>query len=187
MFTKTPLSPEEKKIREREHNKRSYEKNKKARMQLTNEYRRANPEKVKKYYTVNWEKHGERYKAERTEKRRAAFLADPKGAWLLETFRAARVRAKKNDLPFDVDIPRIELPDFCPILGIPLNYHRSLGGVHEESPSLDRKRPHLGYVESNLRVISNRANTLKNNATAMELRSVLEYLEAIDGESLIGL
>lgn len=47
------------------------------------------------------------------------------------------------------------------------------------SPSLDRIVPERGYVAGNLRVISNRANTLKNNATIDEMRLVLADLERI--------
>ena len=48
------------------------------------------------------------------------------------------------------------------------------------SPSLDRIIPSLGYVKGNIRVISFRANTLKNNATLSELELILEDAKKIN-------
>lgn len=44
------------------------------------------------------------------------------------------------------------------------------------SPSLDRLDSSKGYVKGNVRVISKRANQLKNNATVEEMRMVLADL-----------
>ncbi len=43
--------------------------------------------------------------------------------------------------------------------------------------TLDRVVPSLGYVKGNVRVISFRANRLKNNATIDEIRAILAYME----------
>ena len=64
------------------------------------------------------------------------------------------------------DIP--EVPATCPVLGIPM-----------DSPSVDRKRNSLGYVPGNIAIISNRANMIKNDATAQELQAVLDYVVSI--------
>ena len=47
-----------------------------------------------------------------------------------------------------------------------------------DSPSLDRIVPELGYVKGNIRVISNRANHLKSDATLEEHRKILLDAEA---------
>jgi hypothetical protein len=39
--------------------------------------------------------------------------------------------------------------------------------------------PSLGYVPGNIRVISMRANRIKTDATADELRAVLRYMEGV--------
>lgn len=94
-------------------------------------------------------------------------------------FRAAKIRAKKINLSFSLtlkDIPNI--PDFCPILSIPIKV--KIGKGHSDnSPTLDRIVPSLGYIKTNIRIISARANVLKSNATYEELKRILEDASAI--------
>lgn len=42
----------------------------------------------------------------------------------------------------------------------------------KNAPSLDRIRPALGYVPGNVRVISYKANRLRNNGTFIEIMQV---------------
>lgn len=79
----------------------------------------------------------------------------------------ARSRALKANLPFNLRRQSIVIPLSCPVLGIPLK----LGSTRSaNSPSLDRIVPSLGYVEGNVRVISDRANRLKSDLSISELR-----------------
>ena len=89
-----------------------------------------------------------------------------------------KYRAKKRGIPFDLDPHHIVIPNFCPVLGIPIQ-PGSEGG-RDTSPSLDRKDPDRGYLPGNVQVISNRANTLKNNASSEELRAVAAHLREIE-------
>jgi len=87
----------------------------------------------------------------------------------------ARKRAKKKNLEFDLVIEDLTVPDFCPILGIPLFV---AGGKRtDNSPSLDRIDNSKGYTRDNVFVISFRANALKNDATLDELKSIVKYME----------
>lgn len=89
-------------------------------------------------------------------------------------------RAKRLGIPFDLERTDISIPDFCPVLGIELIYRGGVGsGYHANSPSLDRIKPSLGYVKGNVRVISARANLLKNDASVEELERVLDDLRKI--------
>lgn len=88
-------------------------------------------------------------------------------------FYDARKRAQHMGLPFDLDPDLIEVPDRCPVLGTEM---RS-GGPRDSAPTLDRVIPSLGYIRSNVRVISFRANRLKSDATVDELRKILAYME----------
>ncbi len=87
-------------------------------------------------------------------------------------------RAKKSNIPFNITEKDIQIPTHCPVLGFELNWNQGKG-YHPNSPSLDRIRPELGYVKGNVRVISARANLLKNDATVEELTKVLEDLREL--------
>lgn len=89
-------------------------------------------------------------------------------------FYDARKRAIALSLPFDIEPEDIVVPDVCPVLDIPM----AQGAGRENTPSLDRIIPSLGYVKSNIRVISFRANRLKSDASIDEMRRVIAYMEA---------
>lgn len=80
---------------------------------------------------------------------------------------SAKSRAKQNGLPFDLAPEDITIPEFCPILGIRIRKGTNYPCL--SSPSLDRITPANGYVKGNVRVISQRANGLRSNATLQEL------------------
>ena len=82
-------------------------------------------------------------------------------------FTAAKSRARKNGIPFNLDLSDIVIPEFCPVLGIPMI--KAIGKHTSNSPSLDKIIVKLGYVKGNVWVISNRANTIKTNATVEEI------------------
>lgn len=83
---------------------------------------------------------------------------------------AAKYRAKKNNLPFDLEVSDIVLPTHCPILKIPLLTYAGQGNnIRKDSYSLDRIDPTKGYTKDNIQVISGLANRMKQNATQEEL------------------
>lgn len=96
----------------------------------------------------------------------------PKLLW-----RSANTRAKIKNLPFDITLEDITIPDTCPVLGIPLK--RGVGLRIDSSPSLDRIDNKLGYVKGNIIVVSNRANQLKSNGTVEELRKIVDFYSAL--------
>ena len=77
----------------------------------------------------------------------------------------ARGRAREKDIPFDLAPEDVVIPNFCPVLGTPM-----------ERPSLDRHDPERGYVKGNVVVISHRANQLKSNASPQEAELIWKYL-----------
>lgn len=90
---------------------------------------------------------------------------------------AARARAKKGGVPFELAESDITIPDTCPVLGTPLvPMSRDLA----TSPSIDRIDPHRGYVPGNVTVMSRRANLWKSNADLQELKKVLEWLRTVN-------
>jgi hypothetical protein len=86
-------------------------------------------------------------------------------------YRLAKRRAGKLKIKFNIKVDDIVIPDICPVLKIPI--YRDSDGLCANSPSLDRIDPNKGYVKGNVRVISFRANTLKNNATMRELTMLM--------------
>jgi hypothetical protein len=97
-----------------------------------------------------------------------------------EVLRSAKYRAGKNGQPFSLtlaDLPPI--PEYCPVLGIKIQ-SGGHGSERNNSPSLDRLIPALGYVAGNVMWISNRANVLRRDATAEELHRVADYAAAIE-------
>jgi hypothetical protein len=87
---------------------------------------------------------------------------------------AAKYRAKKFGIPFSItvhDLPPV--PEVCPVLGIPI--YSSPGKAKDNSPSLDKIVPLLGYVPGNVHWISWRANRLKSDATVDELTKLANY------------
>jgi hypothetical protein len=84
----------------------------------------------------------------------------------LTIWQRAHRRAASRGVPFSITIQAIVIPRVCPVLGIPivLGEQRS-----ENSPSLDRITPKLGYVPGNVRVISDKANRLKGDRSLSRL------------------
>lgn len=85
-------------------------------------------------------------------------------------FNAAKARANKKGREFSIELSDIQIPKVCPVLHIPMT-----------SPSLDRIDSSRGYVKGNVRVISKRANQLKNNATVEEMKLILADLLRLNG------
>jgi hypothetical protein len=84
--------------------------------------------------------------------------------------------AKKRNIPFDLtlsDLNNLSFPITCPILGMPLYFHRDK--PQDDSYSFDRIDSSFGYTIDNIVVISHRANRLKSDVTPDELRALFEY------------
>lgn len=88
----------------------------------------------------------------------------------------AKDRANKQGIPFTISKQDVVIPEFCPILGVKL----FSGSMKERnnSPSLDRIIPELGYVLGNIAVISHLANRIKNTGTAEEHRKIADWMES---------
>lgn len=92
----------------------------------------------------------------------------------LNMLSTAKHRAKIKNLPFEITVDDILIPDFCPILKIKLQ--RGEGKATNNSPSLDKIIPELGYVVGNIQVISKLANSMKTNASVDQLVMFSEWV-----------
>lgn len=97
----------------------------------------------------------------------------------LYLWRHLRTRAKTRGLEFNLQVSDIQIPSVCPALGIPLVWGTK--NQHDNSPSVDRFDPEKGYVKGNINIISEKANRIKSNATATEIKKVAEWMESIVG------
>lgn len=93
----------------------------------------------------------------------------------LKMLYSARESAKRQGIPFNLDVTDVEIPEVCPVLGIAIE--KASGLRTYNSPSLDRLVPALGYVKGNVQVISWRANKLKGEGTAEDHRLIAEWME----------
>lgn len=121
-------------------------------------------------------RHPQRWKAiqKRSRKKRKDAIRIQNEAWRrTSTGRVsllltnARRRAKDCGLEFTLIAEDVQIPETCPLLGTPLFFGEGKAGPN--SPTLDRIEPAKGYAPGNVWVVSQRANVIKNDATAAEL------------------
>lgn len=170
------MTPEQK----REYMKEWRAKNREKMREYQAKYRENNREYFREKDRQYYAERPESYKARQKEyqiknldsfARRAAEWDQKNHAGCL--LRAARQRAKKNGMPFDIDISDIKIPDVCPVLKIPiLRIHGKRSG---QSATLDRIDNSKGYVKGNVWVISSKANLMKNSASLFELITFGEW------------
>jgi len=97
-----------------------------------------------------------------------------------DLWAAAKERADKTGIPFDIELDDIQIPEVCPVLGIPIDMRLGRGRRQPDSPSLDKFVPDKGYTKGNIQVISWRANWLKNNGTVEEWVRIAQWCERED-------
>jgi hypothetical protein len=98
----------------------------------------------------------------------------------------SRHRALKKNVPHSIDgytLDRLLVDQkwCCAVSGVTLHPPRTETDFHRDplGPSLDRIIPHLGYVDGNVRIVSNIVNTAMNEWGA---EALLELIDAIRGE-----
>jgi hypothetical protein len=90
-------------------------------------------------------------------------------------FHSAKKRAKQDGCPFNLELTDIVIPERCPVFP-EMVLACGIGKVQPCSPTLDKLVPEFGYVKGNVRVISHKANSIKQSATADELLRVSQWL-----------
>ena len=90
----------------------------------------------------------------------------------------ARNRARKQNIPFNIERSDVVIPEYCPVLGIKLNLNAKRGFV-QDAPSIDKIIPELGYTQGNIIVVSYRANQLKSNASMEEMGKLFSFYSSL--------
>lgn len=91
----------------------------------------------------------------------------------------AKKRSIIKNIEFNLTIEDIIIPEYCPILNIPIKIGASME-ERDNSPSLDRVNNDLGYIKGNVKVISNLANSMKRNLSKELLevfsKNIMDYM-----------
>ena len=133
-----------------------------------------------------WELRTKETRVEQGRKWKAAnraLINDTAKAWrqhgsgsVSEMLSQAKKRAKKAGIPFTVTAADVPIPELCPVFGKPLA-RGNTKGPSPWSPSLDKIIPALGYIPGNVRVLSHKANLMKNDATPEELSVFAKWIQ----------
>jgi hypothetical protein len=125
-----------------------------------------------------------RYNAEAQRYKKQALAKQPTRERARKMFYHAQARAMRRGLEFAISLDAIlaTCGSHCPILGIELEWAASKRTDH--SPTLDRLDNAQGYVLGNVLVMSWRANRLKSDGSAQELRMIADF---VDTRSLVSL
>lgn len=94
-------------------------------------------------------------------------------------FRRLRLRAKQNNIPFDLD--EAYLVDLwtgkCAIFNSPLCLPYSTKHQDPNKATIDKIIPELGYVKGNIQWVSNKANIIKSFGTLADHEAIVSYLK----------
>jgi hypothetical protein len=103
-----------------------------------------------------------------------------------QIFVSAKQRAKKKNLPFDIDKEYLKSiypkDSMCPALNVPFQ----IGFLNENkknkdyAPSLDRLVPKKGYVKGNVIIICNIVNRVKTNASLEIIEKVFNFYKKLN-------
>jgi hypothetical protein len=93
---------------------------------------------------------------------------------------AAKGRAKKANLPFNITESDIKVGVRCPVLGVRFKTGKDKRPT-ETSPTLDKIDPKKGYVRGNVVVICALANRIKSTANAKQIGKVARWLKRYQG------
>lgn len=155
--------------------------------------------RAERQITSYYSRHKEHMKDKARRRRAALVLDDPEGvlarerethrrwrrrkhsseaAWIAAKVMEIRRRAKRDGIPCNITASDIKIPAFCPILGTPLTVDRNAN--RKTGPSIDKIINERGYVRGNVAVISCKANSVKSDMTADQVRALLRYMEVAE-------
>ena len=127
-------------------------------------YRDNNKNKITERNKVNYENNKERWQIYHQANKDSGIL------------KGIRQRSKKKGIECDLELEDIAYPEFCPVLGLKLERKSNNKGPTKNSPSVDRIDPTKGYVKDNIQMISNLANTMKQDATPEQLLMFADWV-----------
>ena len=91
--------------------------------------------------------------------------------------KRAQHRAASKRFDFNITIDDIHIPEYCPVLGMKLEYSLGSGGK-DCSPSIDRIDSSKGYIKGNIQIISSKANRIKTDATLDDIEKLYIFMKS---------
>jgi hypothetical protein len=130
------------------------------------------------YYMEQWLS-PEAFNASRLSKKQYSKTErSSKKGHIRQLFSNIKNRAKTQNISFDLDLDYlVEIaPDNCPVFGFTLSWGSSNKTINQNSPSLDKIIPELGYTKGNVQWLSSLANAMKQNATPEQLKQFANWV-----------
>lgn len=93
--------------------------------------------------------------------------------------RNSKYMAKRRNIHFDLTYQDFELPEYCPILNIKLEYGAGNNGNSYCHATLDRIDNSKGYIKGNVMIISRLANAMKNEASFSQLQQFINNYQLL--------
>lgn len=86
-------------------------------------------------------------------------------------------RCNLKNIPFNLTTEYLEsvFTEHCPVFKTSLAWCEHSKTIQQNSPSLDRINPSLGYVMGNVQWLSQKANAMKQDATLQELKLFADW------------
>lgn len=104
---------------------------------------------------------------------------------LTQTYNVIRHKCEKNSIEFGFTLDDLApFPLKCPVLGLDIDYFKKGHGGSNFSPSIDRMTPEDGYVAGNVRIISQKANRLKQDSSVEEQIRLLAYSTGVSEDAI---
>lgn len=154
---------------------------------ICQEYKQRNKEKRNILERKKWA-NGENVRYKEREKKRRINNPFRERARILRDGMSARARIKKIKFEkhfFTTDYLEIRLKNspFCECCGKKLDIDfKKDKKFNDNSPSIDRIDPKIGYIKSNVAILCWRCNKHKQDATSKELRIIADYIDRFLGE-----
>lgn len=101
-------------------------------------------------------------------------------------YHLAKQRAKKCGIEFNLSKEDIVIPTVCPVLNIELRPNIGGRAASDNSPTLDRIHPKIGYIKGNIIVISSLANKIKSSANHRQILAVGRWLKGLTESQCLG-
>ena len=133
----------------------------------------------REYYLAQnkvWRDNNKEYRSEHASK---AHKRRKESSPELYLWKYAKARSNFTGMDFDLGASDIVIPDVCPYFKTPFQM-----GDKQLAASLDRIDSSKGYTKDNIRVISFKANRMKNNATEQELISFAKGVLALHSKGV---